>query len=934
MAQPLLERDEALRTAADHARSARSRQGRWLLLRGETGSGRTALLRELVRRETSGGRMRPVSAHASRDETGYPFAVLRQLFPHRTTLPYDDLAPHREQRLFQRLVDDLAAEAADTPLLITVEALDLADRPSLRWLGYLTRRLQPLPLLIVLTTGGTAPDGWCEDTGTDLPVPPLGEHSAVRLAALRDVHGNAARDCFHASAGGNPLLLHALLADLPPPARTELPTTLAGLTGDRYRTAVARWLNADDDPARRDLAVALAVALSADPDTTPDLRLLRDAAGPGPAGDRPAGHLPPEPRPAGRGGTPPTAYATAHHPPRHPAGPLLRLCALPLGREAVLASADTARAGAVRHRIARNLYRNGAPAIRLSGYLLGLPQTGEEWLGHALEEAAESAWRTELPLAAAELLRHALTGPLTPARHSAATLRLSALEMARCTEAGTRRLREDLARADCHDPYTVASALSGALAARGRTGMAVRVLEEAGERLCDKGAQAALRITAAGLASQDARRWDTAVTEVRDTLGTCPPAVEPAVRVLATIHEALAGRVDVTTALDTIGSRPPARLPLHTTWAAGSAALLEWADRLGEARALAARSLPAHPDLHEPGHHFLLTTRATADFRTGHHRRLIEENTLLVRSAGERGIRLPYLHALLALARYERGEGDRARRPLDALGPPDGHPGWNEVLWARARIHAGQGRWERALADYLECGESMSAQGMVNPVCQAWRPGAAVALARLGRRAEAAALAEENLHHARAWGTPRVVGTALRAQGISLGGRRGLLALRQAADLLATAPAPLELAEALLDLGRAEATAGHARKARAAFGETLRRAGQRPATVRDDPPETEPVSARLAAVARRALGDLGGETGGGVSGPRVAHGRLTEAEHRVVRLVLRGLTNAQIGETLRVTRRTVETHLTSSYKKLGVSRRTQLAARLAEGDPY
>ncbi|MEU3600983.1 AAA family ATPase [Streptomyces sp. NPDC006798] len=908
MEQPLLERDEALRTAAAYARSARSGEGRWLLLRGGTGSGRTALLRELVRRETSGGRMRPVSAYASRDETGYPFALLRQLFPHRTGLPYDAPAPHREHRLFQRLVDDLAAEAADTPLLITVEALDRADPLSRRWLGYLTRRLGSLPLFVVLTTGPTTPggtggpDGWCEETGTNLPLSFLGEHSVTRLAALRDVHGNAARDCFHASAGGNPLLLHALLADLPSPTRTELPTNLAGLAGDRYRTAVARWLDADDVPARRDLALALAVALTADPDTAPDLGLLRDAAGPGPAP---------------HAGTP-------------AADPLLRLCAAPLGREAVLVSADGARTGAVRHTIARRLYRDGTPALRLSGYLLDLPQTGEEWLCHALEEAAESALRAERPTLTAELLRHSLTGPLTPALRSAAALRLSALELARCPETATRRLRENLARADCHDPYAVASALSGALAARGRPDTAVRIVEEAGERLGDEGARAALRVTAAGLAGRPVRLRDTEVTEVHDALGTRPPTTDPAVRVIATVHEALVGRVDVTTALDTIDSRPPDRMTLRTTWAVGSAALLEWADRLGDARDLAVRSLPTRPDLHEPGHHFLLATRATADFRTGHHRRLIEENTLLVRSAGEHGIRLPYLHALLALARYERGEDDRARAPLDALGPPDGHPGWNEVLWARARIHAGRGRWELALADYLECGGNMSAQGMVNPVCQAWRPGAAIALARLGRRGEAAALAEENLHHARVWGTPRVVGTALRAQGIALGGRRGLLVLGQAADLLATAPAPLELAEALLDLGRAEAAAGHARKARAAFGEALSRAGRPPASVRDDRPETEPVSTRLAAVARRALG----EAGSGVPGHREAYGQLTDAEHRVVRLVLQGLTNAEIGETLRVTRRTVETHLTSSYKKLGVSRRTQLAVRLAAGEPY
>lgn len=53
---------------------------------------------------------------------------------------------------------------------------------------------------------------------------------------------------------------------------------------------------------------------------------------------------------------------------------------------------------------------------------------------------------------------------------------------------------------------------------------------------------------------------------------------------------------------------------------------------------------------------------------------------------------------------------------------------------------------------------------------------------------------------------------------------------------------------------------------------------------------------------------------------------LTPTEHEVVKLVSDGLSNAEIAERLFVSRRTVTTHLTHVYTKLGVSSRTELAS--------
>jgi DNA-binding CsgD family transcriptional regulator len=64
---------------------------------------------------------------------------------------------------------------------------------------------------------------------------------------------------------------------------------------------------------------------------------------------------------------------------------------------------------------------------------------------------------------------------------------------------------------------------------------------------------------------------------------------------------------------------------------------------------------------------------------------------------------------------------------------------------------------------------------------------------------------------------------------------------------------------------------------------------------------------------------------------RPQHGweSLTPAELQVVELVAQGLSNPQIGERLFVSRKTVTTHLSHVFAKLGVSSRSELSAEAA-----
>jgi DNA-binding CsgD family transcriptional regulator len=63
--------------------------------------------------------------------------------------------------------------------------------------------------------------------------------------------------------------------------------------------------------------------------------------------------------------------------------------------------------------------------------------------------------------------------------------------------------------------------------------------------------------------------------------------------------------------------------------------------------------------------------------------------------------------------------------------------------------------------------------------------------------------------------------------------------------------------------------------------------------------------------------------------PRTGWASLTPTEREVVALTARGLSNAAIGHELLISPGTVRTHLRSVFSKLGVTSRTELAARAA-----
>ena len=66
-----------------------------------------------------------------------------------------------------------------------------------------------------------------------------------------------------------------------------------------------------------------------------------------------------------------------------------------------------------------------------------------------------------------------------------------------------------------------------------------------------------------------------------------------------------------------------------------------------------------------------------------------------------------------------------------------------------------------------------------------------------------------------------------------------------------------------------------------------------------------------------------------IAGPEA----LTGSELRIVQMAARGMTNREIAQTLFVSLRTVETHLTHAYQKLEIGSRSELAGALDQPAP-
>jgi DNA-binding CsgD family transcriptional regulator len=148
--------------------------------------------------------------------------------------------------------------------------------------------------------------------------------------------------------------------------------------------------------------------------------------------------------------------------------------------------------------------------------------------------------------------------------------------------------------------------------------------------------------------------------------------------------------------------------------------------------------------------------------------------------------------------------------------------------------------------------------------------------------------------------------------GVGRDGERGLELLHESIEVLESSPARLEHTRSLAEYGAALRRGNRRAEARGPLHAALdaaRRSG-------------------ALAIARRAHEEL--EATGEKLRPLLAGGAesLTPSEHRIAELAAQGHSNREIAQSLFLTVRTVENHLTTVYRKLDIHTRTELPTAL------
>jgi len=287
----------------------------------------------------------------------------------------------------------------------------------------------------------------------------------------------------------------------------------------------------------------------------------------------------------------------------------------------------------------------------------------------------------------------------------------------------------------------------------------------------------------------------------------------------------------------------------------------------------------------------------------------------LARLAGIAPLVLMYTGPFMEIL-IERDELEEAERELQATGmaepPLPESMLFGMLLMIRGHLRFEQGRLDQAAEDFNTLARGAERLGLgIGPIASAG-PHAVRALMANGEGARARELVDEMMDGVQRWGAPASVGHVLRAAAAACDGEEGIGMLEQASRTLEGSPRSLIHAHVLFELGATLRREGRRRDARLplreAFG-TSRRCG----------------AARLAKRAHAELEATGEKVRRYVP---IGVESLTPSERRVADLAASGMTNRQIAQSLFVTVKTVEAHLSAVYDKLDIPSRRQLAAAL------
>ncbi|EWC63761.1 LuxR-family transcriptional regulator [Actinokineospora spheciospongiae] len=919
----LVERHEELGTLTRlYAECIRGR-GQVALVSGGVASGKTELLHTFAEHVAAAGAVL-MTATGSRAERTLRFGVVLQLAQSpaipvelaedatrrvraQQAEPVED--PNALGRAGARLLDTLCATlielAKKQPVVIAVDDVQFADGASLEALLYLQRRMRFGRVLVVLTE-------WAQPRPTQavfraevtrqpntsqLRLSPLSAEGVADLladrfdpatvAALAPVH--------HAISGGNPLLVNALAEDhraaLRAGARAGEPDVAVG---PEFAAGVLACLHRGE-PAMRQVARGLA--------------LLGDAATPALLGAL----------------LEMTSDAAAQ------ALDVLELAGLldagrfrhPVAKTAVLDGMATADRADLHLRAARLRLRDGAQAADVAAHLTAAAD---------LDAPVEGQW-------AVSVLRHAAQEDLVADRLAPA---LRGLELA------ARITRDDDERADLitlllrvewrRNPSAAARYLgplraartAGRLTPRNRLHLAKFLLwyghtRELSETLAELSGSAA-HAPATGQAGL-ALRW---LEFLHPTVVPAVPAprvagviADPWSRVSAMLERIRGGgaRTEIVTAAEqilqscrlgeqTLGSQLSALVALVLADRNDRAAY--WCDALlAEATGRGADTWLA----------VLGAIRAEVALRQGDLPAAAERAQAAIDLLTPQGwgVAIGVPLSVRVAAATAMGEHELAATLLRTPVPEAMFQTQFGLryLHARAGHNLATGRAHAALADHQRCGALMAHWDLDLPTLVPWRAGAAAAHLALGNRDAARALMAEQLARPGCDG-PRTRGQSLRVLAAAATADRRTALLLESVEALHAGGDRYELARSLLALSHAHNAAADCDKART----VARRAAQLAKGCQAEPLTRELLPGREADVPEQTTDRRTADT--------AVLDLLSDAERRVAVLAALGHTNREIGGKLYITVSTVEQHLTRVYRKLNVSRRTDLPAGLPQ----
>jgi DNA-binding SARP family transcriptional activator len=820
----LVDRERETAALAAAVATARTGNGSVVLIEGPAGIGKTRLLAEALRLSADAG-LRVLSARCSALERSFGFGAVRQLFEPSLvdgtrapallggpaasaagvfgTVDSDQLGDGTFSVLhgLYWLTVNLTNEA---PLLLAVDDAHWCDPASLRFLSYLLRRLDAVPILVVVTlrTDEAAPDDvllgelGLDPSATVLRPRPLSAEGAA--VVVRERLGEAA-DPFvaacHSTTSGNPLLLHQLVRALesegirPDVAHTGTvravgSRAVAGLVALRLRrmppeaTAVARAIAVLGEGTDL-LAVAELAGLEETEAAVALDTLLR-------------GEIVAEQ----------CALAFVH----------------PLVRDAVHDDLPLGERQRLHERASGVLLRRGADTEQVAAHLLRSPRRGSATTVTVLRDAARTALRRGASDSAVVLLRRALEEPCPDPQRVELLVELGLAETLVDGPSAAAHLGEAFAALE-EPPLRaqVAQALARTHLFASPPGVAATFAGEAAASFPDE--------------VDDARQALVALQRTAGSMSGLPPATyrdvpSPEVRGSGDGARMLAATLSYERLLegeDREGTIALARFALagdrllevdnglHWVFAAtvllvadGDLDVASGPSRAG--RGLAAFWERARQHAYATGSLFAAMSanlwRGYFLWRSG---ALDDALQSLADAAdqnqmwGDSPVGATYLAAFTAGVHIDRGDLDAARLVVEAARPlPPVGEGARLLQEVAARLRLEEGRPAAALDELALATDPL---GIDNPAWAPWRGLKARALAGLGEVAEAVALAEEEVALLRRWGAPSSLGPSLRLLG-ELRGPVGRDLLAESVQVLTVGNAAVELARARLALGR------------------------------------------------------------------------------------------------------------------------------------